>query len=219
MGTNANVFALFKKWDSKGDGLIDESALRGVLEALGLECPVVSRIFREADYKSDGMVQYDDFLRWLLQCPAGREAEAVAEQSTVIEVGAQKLFDSILLAVAKAKRAGMEWMLDFEAFDADGDGCLTLTEFRKGLEALGLDFSEDEASGLFGTRDWTRDGTLSMTEFKELMEGRAAKLEEAPLAIDEGMFEKSSVEGSVDEKARAVGKFARAGTVLLEEDL
>merc|ERR1712046_82946 len=118
--------------------------------------------------------------------------------------------------MAKAEENGMDWMLGFAEFDADGSGYLTFEEFWRGLQALGVETSEAEAMSVFTDHDWTRNGRLSLQEFKDFLNGKKSKLEEAPLAADVGTFSTSS-QFDDNSKRAAIAK-ARKGTVLECED-
>eukprot|EP00930_Biecheleria_cincta_P105748 TRINITY_DN98718_c0_g1_i1.p1 TRINITY_DN98718_c0_g1~~TRINITY_DN98718_c0_g1_i1.p1 ORF type:complete len:150 (+),score=44.40 TRINITY_DN98718_c0_g1_i1:68-451(+) len=105
---------------------------------------------------------------------------------------AEELEKAVLEVVAAAKDSGMEWMVSFGEFDGDGDQSLSLEEFKEGLEKLGLDADliESGAGELFNSRDWSKDGRISKREFTEFIAGKAAQLEEAPLAAGEATFTK-----------------------------
>jgi calcium-binding protein CML len=60
----------------------------------------------------------------------------------------------------------------FAAFDKDGDGKLSASELRCGLEAtLGEDVSEEEAAAILAAADADGDGLLSQEEFSRLAAG------------------------------------------------
>eukprot|EP00927_Polykrikos_kofoidii_P064250 TRINITY_DN59347_c0_g1_i1.p1 TRINITY_DN59347_c0_g1~~TRINITY_DN59347_c0_g1_i1.p1 ORF type:complete len:137 (+),score=47.41 TRINITY_DN59347_c0_g1_i1:87-497(+) len=118
----------------------------------------------------------------------------------------EELQSKILELVAAAKDAGMEWMVHFGEFDEDGDSSLSLEEFKEGLLKLGVDdvLVDAGVGALFETRDWSKDGRISKSEFDELMCGKAAKPAEKALAADEATFVK--VAPPSDESAPAPEK-------------
>mmetsp|Transcript_46733 Transcript_46733/g.130123 ORF Transcript_46733/g.130123 Transcript_46733/m.130123 type:complete len:189 (+) Transcript_46733:201-767(+) len=66
--------AIFRKWDSKGDGFIDEREFRHVLQAVGVPDTKIQALFTHADANANGRIEYEEFLRWLDCGVAGDEA-------------------------------------------------------------------------------------------------------------------------------------------------
>lgn len=60
----------------------------------------------------------------------------------------------------------------FQAFDRNHDGCLTRTEFRDGLECLGVSLNTYEIEALTELADKNKDGNISYQEFVELIQPR-----------------------------------------------
>mmetsp|Transcript_32451 Transcript_32451/g.52217 ORF Transcript_32451/g.52217 Transcript_32451/m.52217 type:complete len:210 (-) Transcript_32451:255-884(-) len=205
-GTESGLLATFRKFDENGDGSIKQSELQKLLLTLGLDAKEVTTLFAQIDVNHDGKVSYEEFIQWM----QGSSSVCESVKHFSLSEGAQELWGRILEVAAQSKAAGMEWMTSFKAFDADADGRLSLSEFCKGLEQLGVGFSQDEASLLFSTKDWSNDGSLDMHEFNELLEGkRCGPPDEAPLDAKVGTFQKQD---------GASHKTARQGTALLMED-
>ena len=66
---------------------------------------------------------------------------------------ARDVFDLLVVlrdVVIHAKQCGVSPLESFEFFDADGDGVISCSEFRRGLESLGLFLTELEAQAVCG---------------------------------------------------------------------
>jgi len=55
----------------------------------------------------------------------------------------------------------------FEFFDGDGDGQIDYMEFRRLLEAMGVDVTEEELDAGFAAVDQDVDGTIGFHEFAQ----------------------------------------------------
>eukprot|EP00747_Dinoflagellata_sp_TGD_P164144 gnl/TRDRNA2_/TRDRNA2_183661_c0_seq1.p1 gnl/TRDRNA2_/TRDRNA2_183661_c0~~gnl/TRDRNA2_/TRDRNA2_183661_c0_seq1.p1 ORF type:complete len:208 (+),score=47.59 gnl/TRDRNA2_/TRDRNA2_183661_c0_seq1:122-745(+) len=194
---------VFRQTDVNGDGFISRQELAAVFNKLGqFDDDALTAVINAADKNKDGKLAYDEFVDFLMTTGVRLPGEIEAQ---------------IAELMAKAEETGMDWMLSFAEFDADGSGCLTFQEFWKGLQALGVETSETEAMSVFHDHDWTRNGRLSLQEFKDFLNGKKSKLQEAPLAEDVGTFSKSIDLDDFSNRKASVG-VARRGTALECED-
>lgn len=53
----------------------------------------------------------------------------------------------------------------FAELDADGDGQITVAEFRAAMSARGEDIADDEIKSIFADADADGDGQISLAEF------------------------------------------------------
>ena len=62
------LLRLFARFDGDGDGLIDESEFRKILQTLGEDSPdeVLSLEFAVIDANADGMAEFEEFRAWWL---------------------------------------------------------------------------------------------------------------------------------------------------------
>ena len=62
------LLRLFTRFDTDGDGLVDESKFRQILQTLGGDSSdeVLSLEFAVIDTNSDGMVEFQEFIEWWL---------------------------------------------------------------------------------------------------------------------------------------------------------
>jgi calcium-binding protein CML len=66
--TENELYRLFTRFDSDGDGLIDQKEFLGILRTLGDDPSneVLSLNFAAIDSDSDGMVDFRELVRWWL---------------------------------------------------------------------------------------------------------------------------------------------------------
>lgn len=57
----------FRRWDRNGDGVISRAELGHVLGGLGMQEEEIDMIFRAADVKENGVIEYDEFVEWLYE--------------------------------------------------------------------------------------------------------------------------------------------------------
>lgn len=79
---------------------------------------------------------------------------------------------------------------EFERFDADGSGYISLDEFGEVIKTLGADVPENELSSVYNNLDSNGDGQLDFTEFMALMvnfmqPSTVDELKEAFMCFDE----------------------------------
>lgn len=79
---------------------------------------------------------------------------------------------------------------EFERFDADGSGYISLDEFAEVIKTLGADVPENELASVYNNLDSNGDGQLDFTEFMALMvnfmqPSTVDELKEAFMCFDE----------------------------------
>merc|ERR1712187_854095 len=88
-GTVDNVTRCFKKFDTRGRGMITREDLSGVLVRLDpnrWNDRSVSALMQAADRNGDGFINYNEFVTWLMQtgdCWDSARQAIMAEPSTV----------------------------------------------------------------------------------------------------------------------------------------
>eukprot|EP00929_Paragymnodinium_shiwhaense_P064323 TRINITY_DN32211_c0_g1_i1.p1 TRINITY_DN32211_c0_g1~~TRINITY_DN32211_c0_g1_i1.p1 ORF type:complete len:226 (+),score=45.91 TRINITY_DN32211_c0_g1_i1:107-784(+) len=59
------ALAIFRDWDSSGDGFIDMKEFEYVFSELGFPRLLVPRLFHAADLNGNRRIEYQEFLKWL----------------------------------------------------------------------------------------------------------------------------------------------------------
>mmetsp|Transcript_23105 Transcript_23105/g.66327 ORF Transcript_23105/g.66327 Transcript_23105/m.66327 type:complete len:384 (-) Transcript_23105:292-1443(-) len=60
------VKSLFRKYDTNGDGVIDQTEFKRFMQALGLQPSCLGEFMRHVDRDGDGAIQYEEFVDWVL---------------------------------------------------------------------------------------------------------------------------------------------------------
>merc|ERR1719382_1039972 len=60
------VKALFRKYDTNGDGAFDAAEFERFLQALGLGGACLHSFLKKVDTNGDGIIQYEEFVDWIL---------------------------------------------------------------------------------------------------------------------------------------------------------
>ena len=99
-------------------------------------------------------------------CEAKRRAEAAEAAKVVTETEAQRMAREGLPGALKARIAKSWAKISqlFNVWDANGDGAVTKTEFKNGLETLKIGISRREVDLFFDHFDPDRSGTLNLRE-------------------------------------------------------
>ena len=132
------IKAKFAIFDADNSGQINAAELATVLRAVGLNPTEhhVQELLEEYDADDSGALSFAEFARLYVE-----ELESVEE--------ADKLFKNA-----------------FQFFDKDGNGEISLVEFREVLTQLGDPMGDDEVSLFFKLVDRNNDGKLQYDEFR-----------------------------------------------------
>jgi len=135
------IKAKFAIFDADNSGQINAAELATVLRAVGLNPTEhhVQELLEEYDADNSGALSFAEFARLYVE-----ELESVEE--------ADKLFKNA-----------------FQFFDKDGNGEISLVEFREVLTQLGDPMGDDEVSLFFKLVDRNNDGKLQYDEFLEMV--------------------------------------------------
>jgi calmodulin len=138
------VTATFDALDLSGDGCIKSNELGKVLYALGARATEESLTAMVAvlDKNNDGNISREEFLDFY-------------QKHMVFNLDHHGLHE-----LARHM---------FEQFDSDGNGVITLSEFKSVVDALNVDFSIDEIGELINELDEDHDGTIGAHQFVELL--------------------------------------------------
>jgi calmodulin len=138
------VTTTFDALDLSGDGYIKSTELGKVLQSLGAKATEESLAAMVAvlDENKDGNISRDEFLDFYQK---------------------HMVFD--------LNREGLNELARhmFEQFDSDGNGVITLSEFKNVMDSLNVDFSIDEIGELVNELDEQHDGTIAEHQFVELL--------------------------------------------------
>eukprot|EP00929_Paragymnodinium_shiwhaense_P008137 TRINITY_DN112076_c0_g1_i1.p1 TRINITY_DN112076_c0_g1~~TRINITY_DN112076_c0_g1_i1.p1 ORF type:complete len:456 (-),score=126.18 TRINITY_DN112076_c0_g1_i1:134-1501(-) len=204
----ATIKKLFQQWDEDGSGTIDRNELSNVMKKLcGLADADIDVLIDEADRNKDGVIDYHEFLDWLLKPATASTGSALLEYSSILKPM-------------------------FDCYDRDGSGEISLDEFiechcimqgslalfpgdEEETEQIKLFQMDADHSEAFQKVDKSQDGLVSFTEFvnwqKNLFEQSALSDKEVSSFIKqmtqmlEGIFDvQSQVEAGYDVSEEAL---------------
>lgn len=142
----ADAAKTFDALDSSGDGRIENHEIKNVLRVLGVPASDdnLQAILRVLDRNGDGHIDKEEFLAYY--------ATNVLSVDHSLHHLAHNLYCQ---------------------FDQDGSGQITLSEFKKVLEAFNVGFSVNEVGQLVNELDEHNDGLVGEHEFYELLKKHA----------------------------------------------
>jgi len=162
----------FKSWDSNGDGIISKNEMKAVLlKLLNKHTSTVTEedldsFMKEADRNDNGVIEYEEFLEWVLRPGAKITTTCSGKLATFdLEVTLRPLY---------------------EVYDKNGDGTVTWEEFEEcfcilsnslklsrpakaGRNSVGPEWAGDASQGkmVFSGVDKDGDRKVSFSEFCE----------------------------------------------------
>lgn len=150
----AELFRVFRKFDSDGDGILSVEEIRWSLEKLGVEvssADLTSLLTSETVDEEDGFFRFEDF------CSLYRSLCQEDEEGRIL-TPTGKLLDSDLRSA-------------FDLFDKNHDNYISVTELQSVLLSLGFKEAQtlDECKSMIAKVDSDGDGMVSFDEFKVMM--------------------------------------------------
>jgi calmodulin len=127
----------FNIFDKDNSGDISVAELSGLFKTLGhmVTDKEVKELLDSVDTNRDGVVSFDEFVVLMLKL----ETQEDSEEEEVIKA--------------------------FKVFDRDGNGFLSIEEFKYILMTLGDKFSEQQVEEIFNETDLDGDGQIDYMEF------------------------------------------------------
>lgn len=129
--------------DIDGDGIVDCEEFTKLLESLGLKPTIAEKVFSHLDSDKSGTVDFTEFLNWIA-VQEWKRKNMVTHSESLVE--------------------GL-----FQLMDADGDGVVTIDEFRATMSRLGEPMSAEEVRMLISEVDEDGDGQVNKEEMNALI--------------------------------------------------
>merc|ERR550532_1333586 len=139
-----DVKSIFRKFDKNGDGHLDRSEIKQMLQSSGKNASdqEVEQMFRQGDADGDGLIDIQEFT--MLMFPAAAQTLTKLQQS----------YNSLNDVIAA-----------FRKYDSDGDGHISRSELRG---VMGK-FSEQDVDTIFALGDKDQSGGIDYQEFISMM--------------------------------------------------
>jgi len=163
------VTALMNRYDSDGDGFINQSELSRGLENDGIKLTKteLSALMNHIDIDRDGEVSKDEIYQALTS-----DGSRITTTTTAIGSGsADAILKRIKLSADRFKSLEDFCRFVFNKFDADRSGSLSFNELSNGLEELGIKVGISEKMDLMRTLDVDGDGEVGFMEFYNGLSG------------------------------------------------
>ncbi|GIL47032.1 hypothetical protein Vafri_3865 [Volvox africanus] len=156
-----NLKDLFDSHDLDNDGRVTASELMTALKGGPLRQGALST-FRSVDINKNCVLTFNEYLRRIYPYANDREYKVMLAwvKRTPPEEQPEPLFEPTAQQLREIAKM-------FDRFDSNGDGVIQIQELVATAAALGYD--ELEVEELFRVTDKDMDGTISFTEFIDLM--------------------------------------------------
>jgi Ca2+-binding EF-hand superfamily protein len=166
--------SVFERFDTDGDGVVDEHELgEGLAElGVGVTPAVAARLMRQFDTNGDGVLQKYEFLRMLHVVDKATSAHAEGEGAALAAV--QRAISPEMTSVIAGLSSfiydgGRKARAVFRRLDATGNKKVGLAEFIDGLQEMGIEVGAEDAEALLARFDDDGDGQISMSGFMRLL--------------------------------------------------
>jgi len=187
-----NIVTLFSAWDEDGSGAISRREFRRAVRAFGpgpWGDEQIDDMFGEFDADGSGLLTLVEFERKLrmfagllaenkipLRAASGGRWGAALGTSFSLREGDE---EEMIAQLQQALHQSLVRVVDlFHDWDEDGDGFVSLTEFRQVLPLIGLhDVPRDRIDALF--RSFDKDGSGKL-EYREMYTALRARLNSGP---------------------------------------
>lgn len=132
----------FKNFDKNGDGKISCKELRTFLKSVGQDSSdaEVQRIMLRVDHDNSGSIEFQEFLT-MMSTEETEKSPATTDQ----------------------------FRDAFREFDKDGNGVITMKEFKKAMAKLGNKLSDKQIKQMIKEVDLDGDGEINYKEFVQMM--------------------------------------------------
>ena len=132
--------------DADHSGTIEPDEMKLLMQSIGQTCGQedIDYMMKQLDFDGDGVVSKDEFIRWIIEQNQGSDASI------------DELCESL-----------------FAMFDTDGSGSISVGEFIDKMRSVAKDLSIDDITLIARELDEDQSGTISMEEFRELIEKHA----------------------------------------------
>jgi len=166
--------SVFERFDTDGDGVVDEHELgEGLAElGVGVTPAVAARLMRQFDTNGDGVLQKYEFLRMLHVVDKATSAHAEGDGAALAAV--QRAISPEMTSVIAGLSSfiydgGRKARAVFRRLDATGNKKVGLAEFIDGLQEMGIEVGAEDAEALLARFDDDGDGQISMSGFMRLL--------------------------------------------------
>ncbi|XP_044472050.1 calcium-dependent protein kinase 19-like isoform X2 [Mangifera indica] len=159
----------FKLFDKDQNGFISAAELRLFMTNLGekMTDEEVKELIQEADVDGDGQVNYDEFVRVMLE---GVVKDISSKLSSSTSTSASTSASSNLINLKRLDTDTEEEMkAAFKVFDKDQNGFISAAELRHVMTNLGEKMTYEEAKEMIQEADVDGDGQVNYDEFVRLM--------------------------------------------------
>ena len=148
------LFIVFEHGES---GVLSFSEFNEAIREIGLDpsSDQVKRLFNRVDSDGNGRIDFEEFLKlFALVSNKGKEKGNNKEESQEDRV------------VDEERRKSLQLL---KMFDEDGDGQLSVSEWQKVLNRMGMKCNKKEATALFRNVDSNGDGKIDLDEFMQYL--------------------------------------------------
>ncbi|KAI9072626.1 hypothetical protein K1719_045422 [Acacia pycnantha] len=134
---------IFKHFDMDADGSITILELAALLRSLGIkpEGDQLHALLSNMDENGNGYIEFDELAKAIL--PDLQGEEIIMNQEQLLEV--------------------------FRCFDRDGNGYITAAELAGSMAKMGHPLTYQELAHMMNEADTNRDGSISFSEFANIM--------------------------------------------------